>query len=153
MTTTPKPTTYKGTQFRSRLEARWAVFFDCLAIDWIYEPMTFTIQPTKWEYTPDFEITCKKGKPILVEVKPAQATGQTLEILAAVSDIKKYMTILAVGDFYKKQLNIQIISEPLHKESPINFFQRLHPTPRNTIQVAIETAAGYRFDIAENARK
>ena len=30
-------TTYKGYRFRSRLEARWAVFFDTLGIKWQYE--------------------------------------------------------------------------------------------------------------------
>jgi len=30
-------TTYKGYRFRSRLEARWAVFFDTLGIKWEYE--------------------------------------------------------------------------------------------------------------------
>lgn len=31
-------TVYKGYRFRSRLEARWAVFFDYLKIRWEYEP-------------------------------------------------------------------------------------------------------------------
>ncbi len=31
-------TRYKGYRFRSRLEARWAVFFDHLKIEWEYEP-------------------------------------------------------------------------------------------------------------------
>lgn len=30
-------TSYKGYRFRSRLEARWAVFFDALGIEWEYE--------------------------------------------------------------------------------------------------------------------
>ena len=30
-------TTYKGYRFRSRLEARWAVFFETLGIRWKYE--------------------------------------------------------------------------------------------------------------------
>lgn len=34
----PKPTTYKGFRFRSKLEARWAVFFDLAGISWEYEP-------------------------------------------------------------------------------------------------------------------
>ena len=28
------PTEYKGYRFRSRLEARWAVFFDACGADW-----------------------------------------------------------------------------------------------------------------------
>lgn len=31
-------TRYAGCRFRSRLEARWAVFFDHLGIEWEYEP-------------------------------------------------------------------------------------------------------------------
>ena len=31
-------TEYKGYLFRSRLEARWAVFFDACGVDWEYEP-------------------------------------------------------------------------------------------------------------------
>jgi hypothetical protein len=33
-----KPTKYKNTLFRSRLEAKWAIFFDELGIKWKYEP-------------------------------------------------------------------------------------------------------------------
>lgn len=34
----PIETRYAGCRFRSRLEARWAVFFDALKIEWEYEP-------------------------------------------------------------------------------------------------------------------
>lgn len=34
----PIETVYKGYRFRSRLEARWAVFFDAQGIEWEYEP-------------------------------------------------------------------------------------------------------------------
>lgn len=53
-------TRYKGCRFRSRLEARWAVFFDALDIKWQYEPQGFEIKTaweedkTKWLYLPDF---------------------------------------------------------------------------------------------------
>lgn len=41
--TTIKPinTKYKGYLFRSRLEARWAKFFDTLDLQWEYEPEGF----------------------------------------------------------------------------------------------------------------
>lgn len=35
------PTIYKDVQFRSRLEARWAAFFDLLSWKWDYEPCDF----------------------------------------------------------------------------------------------------------------
>lgn len=36
-------TRFKGYRFRSRLEARWAVFFDALGIRWEYEPQGFHV--------------------------------------------------------------------------------------------------------------
>lgn len=45
-------TIYKGCRFRSRLEARWAVFFDACGIKWEYEPEGFEIDGEK--YLPDF---------------------------------------------------------------------------------------------------
>jgi hypothetical protein len=37
----PIETRYKGYRFRSRLEARWAVFFDTMEIPWEYEKEGF----------------------------------------------------------------------------------------------------------------
>lgn len=36
-------TSYKGHQFRSRLEARWAVFFDAIGIRWRYETQGYYV--------------------------------------------------------------------------------------------------------------
>lgn len=51
----PIPTTYAGCRFRSRLEARWAVFFDRLKIDWQYEPQGYVVGGRP--YLPDFLLT------------------------------------------------------------------------------------------------
>jgi len=46
------PTRYAGCHFRSRLEARWAVFFDVAKIAWEYEAEGYE---TKYgPYLPDF---------------------------------------------------------------------------------------------------
>lgn len=45
-------TVYKGYRFRSRLEARWAVFLDTLGAAWSYEKEGFDLDGT-W-YLPDF---------------------------------------------------------------------------------------------------
>lgn len=47
-------TSYAGCRFRSRLEARWAVFFDSLGIIWEYEPQGYTVGPDATPYLPDF---------------------------------------------------------------------------------------------------
>jgi hypothetical protein len=53
----PIETRYAGHRFRSRLEARWAVFFDALGIRWEYEPQGFVIPRSgggSTPYLPDF---------------------------------------------------------------------------------------------------
>ena len=46
-------TEYKGYLFRSRLEARWAVFFDACGVDWEYEPEGYDLGDGLY-YLPDF---------------------------------------------------------------------------------------------------
>lgn len=48
----PIETIYNGYRFRSRLEARWAVFFDAAGIKYQYEPEGFEIKGIR--YLPDF---------------------------------------------------------------------------------------------------
>lgn len=45
-------TRYQGYRFRSRLEARWAVFFDHIGWRWEYEPEAFRLP--SGPYLPDF---------------------------------------------------------------------------------------------------
>jgi hypothetical protein len=48
MSIAPIQTTYGGYRFRSRLEARWAIFFDHVGITWKYEPQGFMVGQ-RWE--------------------------------------------------------------------------------------------------------
>lgn len=57
-------TRYAGRLFRSRLEARWAVFFDALSIEWQYEPQGFEAEGMR--YLPDFYLPACN---MFVEVK------------------------------------------------------------------------------------
>lgn len=69
----PIQTSYAGCLFRSRLEARWAVFFDALGIEWEYEPEGF--ETTAGNYLPDFRIQLYFPFPAWTwfEVKPDEA--------------------------------------------------------------------------------
>lgn len=65
------PTMYNGVQFRSRLEARWAAFFDLCGWRWEYEPFDLN------GWIPDFIVNPSVSEPEwlrthpwLVEVKP-----------------------------------------------------------------------------------
>jgi len=64
----PIETRYAGCRFRSRLEARWAVFFDEMGIEWMYEPDPFPLS-TGGGYLPDFLLPTFDGG-MYVEVKP-----------------------------------------------------------------------------------
>lgn len=65
MTTKAIETEYDGYRFRSRLEARWAVFFNAAGIRYQYEPEGFDVDGVWYLpdfYLPDFDVYC--------EVKP-----------------------------------------------------------------------------------
>lgn len=79
-----KPTRYNGVNFRSRLEAKWAAFFDILKINWGYEPVDFQ------HWSPDFVLKGRTGS-IYAEVKPIEWEGiMTRHMLSQV----KYRTDL-----------------------------------------------------------
>jgi len=63
----PIETEYKGYKFRSRLEARWAVFFDAIGSKWKYEAEGYEIEGVR--YLPDFEIENEDNK-FFIEIKP-----------------------------------------------------------------------------------
>ena len=51
----PIETHYLGYRFRSRLEARWAVFFQTLGVEFEYEPEGFDLGDGL-KYLPDFRL-------------------------------------------------------------------------------------------------
>lgn len=64
-------TIYKGYKFRSRLEARWAVFFDAVGVEWDYETEGYEFSDGT-RYLPDFYIREKRKEDAsgwFVEVK------------------------------------------------------------------------------------
>lgn len=63
----PIQTIFKGYRFRSRLEARWAVFLDTLGLRWEYEPQGFELRDGT-RYLPDFYLPDQGA---FVEIKPA----------------------------------------------------------------------------------
>ena len=71
-------TSYQGYRFRSRLEARWAVFLDTLGIRYEYEKEGFELEDVG-RYLPDFWLPdlhvwleIKGGEPTWDEIRKAQ---------------------------------------------------------------------------------
>jgi hypothetical protein len=67
---TPIETIYNGYRFRSRLEARWAVFFDNLDIQYEYEKDGYDLGNEGW-YLPDFYLPNMRSG-MFIEVKPME---------------------------------------------------------------------------------
>ena len=68
------PTKYNGVQYRSRLEAKWAAFFDIIKWKFTYEPYDLN----KW--SPDFKLITGAGQSLLVEVKPQELINISLRL-------------------------------------------------------------------------
>lgn len=77
-----RPTTYRGIQMRSRLEARYAAELDAKGKSWTYEPRAFANQ--RGQYLPDFEVIWG-DRLMFIEVKPtvelAQLVLERMEII------------------------------------------------------------------------
>jgi len=71
-------TWYADTYFRSRLEARWAVFFDLLGVKWEYEKEGYDLDGV-W-YLPDFWLPDQK---IWIEIKGESPTDDEEAKVAA----------------------------------------------------------------------
>ena len=56
----PIETKYNGFRFRSRLEARWAIFFDMIGLKYEYEVEGFEMNGLR--YLPDFYIPSQIGR-------------------------------------------------------------------------------------------
>jgi hypothetical protein len=89
----PIETLYKGYRFRSRLEARWAVFFDAAGIEWQYEVEGFNLDGRR--YLPDFWLPRFEA---FVEIKPnTEACKQTEPIILSLAMATGHRVILIAG--------------------------------------------------------
>jgi hypothetical protein len=95
-------TVYDGYRFRSRLEARWAVFFKTAGIRYIYEPECFRL-PSGKLYLPDFYLpdvnmrTTEDKGGIYVEVKPSRPNFSEMDYLFELSQITGKSVLLIEG--------------------------------------------------------
>src|SRR6267143_803350 len=86
-------TIHSGYKFRSRLEARWSVFFETLGIEYRYEPEGFDLNGT-W-YLPDFYL------PKLdhwIEIKGQAPTEEELLKAYKLAQITRKATFVLGGD-------------------------------------------------------
>lgn len=98
-------TAYRGVLFRSRLEARWAVFFTSLGLDWQYEPEGF--ETPVGRYLPDFRVAgC------YAEVKPQGLDHSAFDKARALA-AGGYATLLLEGSPHARSLTF------IHAGTPV----------------------------------
>lgn len=89
-------TIYNGYRFRSRLEARWAVFFDTLGIEYRYEDEGYDLDGV-W-YLPDFYLPQYN---YFIEIKPDTPTREEREKAIKLCQMKRCRVLILFGDVWK----------------------------------------------------
>lgn len=86
-------TSYSGCKFRSRIEARWAVFFDKLGVKWEYEKEGYDLGEAGW-YLPDFWLP---GLQCWIEIKGEEPDSLYNKKLYALAEGTGHDLYLFVG--------------------------------------------------------
>lgn len=89
-------THYNGYRFRSRLEARWAVFFDHLGIEYQYEPEGFVLSDGTM-YLPDFWLPSIRGG-CYMEIKGGTPSCDEEQKCAMLANESGHDVLLSAGD-------------------------------------------------------
>lgn len=86
-------TKYNGYRFRSRLEARWALFFGVQLILYEYEPEGYILSDGTW-YLPDFWLPQVK---MWAEVKPVELTEKENLKCKLLAEESGYPCLMLIG--------------------------------------------------------
>lgn len=138
-------TEYKGYKFRSRLEARFAVFLDAMRVSWSYEMQGYDL-PINGRYLPDFYLpngglAPGYDRPLWIEVKAGEPTVSEINKLRELAVATKtagafFQGTRKSGDstfsaWFNKNYDsygLPVISKP---QLPLNFYvpadQRMPP--------------------------
>lgn len=141
MTIKPIETHYAGCRFRSRLEARWAVFFTTLGVRWEYEPQGYLLDGKP--YLPDFKLTLPTDETVFAEVKSSETDeheGEHVELCRALSRESGHRVLLLTGPPAHRMYH-QFTPQLPSKHFTAAFFQDYEPM--------LVTADEYWFQCAE----
>jgi len=102
----PIETRYKGYKFRSRLEARWAVFFDHMGIKYFYEPEGYKLK-SGW-YLPDFWLPQVN---MWAEIKQNDFSRREYCLAYDLSESTGYPCLMLVGEpNFKPYKSVTVVS-------------------------------------------
>ena len=152
-------TVYNGYRFRSRLEARWAVFFHACGRHYQYEPQGFE-QDGTW-YLPDFwvgrigvnpldENDMWKDWGLWVEIKPGPATDEEIAKLMLVCKGTHHNGLMIQGTPWPGEFTCTKL-QIMHYEEPFLVFDwpYVGMGVSEVDQPAFEAARQARFEYGE----
>lgn len=125
MDTNPIETHYKGCRFRSRLEARWAVFFDVLGITWEYEKEGYDLGEAGW-YLPDFWLPEQK---CWIEIKGQEPTRNEIDKTYEIAEHTGYVAYILCGSIPEPGSTVKTYGDafafPVSIDLPSNYMENL----------------------------
>lgn len=95
-------TSYRGYRFRSRLEARYGIFFDALGIKWEYEKEGYDLDSAGW-YLPDFWLP---HQGYWIEIKGQPPTHEELTKVSELNKRDDKTAILLSGNPYPGEYQV-----------------------------------------------
>jgi hypothetical protein len=164
----PLETLYKNVSFRSRTEARWAVFFDKMSIEWVYEYEGFDLGKYGW-YLPDFYLPNFGYKGMFAEVKGRQfsitetkkcfklceITNLPVLLLDGIPDAKCYWYFEKYKDNIEHYYGLikadqaeeenRIFVMPGYENKDLTISEEYYDCAGETFIGAVEFAKSYRF--------
>jgi hypothetical protein len=121
-------TRYRGRRFRSRTEARWAVFFDALKLRWVYEDEGYVLAKAGC-YLPDFKLTLPNDETIYCEVNHDDADDfddSEIGKLREFADMSRCKVLLLTGSPDQRAYN-QLVPDLQPDSLTIAFFRDYEP--------------------------
>lgn len=115
-------TEYNGYKFRSRLEARWAVFFDACGIKYEYEPEGYEMDGIR--YLPDFrlsDISNLEGD-LFVEVKGVLKDNDCDKLYSFADRNNNLLLLRNIPSSESKERFINDIEENYDEDNEIKYF-------------------------------
>lgn len=137
-------TSYKGYKFRSRTEARWAIFFDACEIKWNYEREGYDLGDLGF-YLPDFWLPVAKA---FAEVKGQEFTTREINLCRRLALKSGHPVIMLAGAPEMQSYHVEMPTGLL-ADTVLLADQGVLPNDQDKIGDAVAQAKGARFEHGE----
>ena len=142
-------TRYAGRLFRSRREARWAILFDELELDWRYEPEGYVL-PGNVHYLVDFELRLGGGRVQYVEVKPELEENGKLASLVEESGSTGFVV---AEPMLRSLVLVRCPANGWLKRTPTDWLTTISGKDSLSVQAASNAALSARWEHGEQPRR